>query len=65
MGGYEGLSFIGEKLVIDSFALYKIPGGWNIPGPPARGTDDSYTLPGRDLSCLPGDWLNSRHMALV
>ena len=38
--------------------------GWDIPSPVARGMEDSCSLPGQDLLCLPGDWLHSSHVAL-
>ena len=38
-------------------------GWWDIPGSTVKGTGGPYSLPGHDLSCLPGEWLCSCHVA--
>ena len=48
---------------IDYFAHIRDRGGWHIPGPVAKGAGGCHSIPGQNISYLPGDCLCSSHMA--
>ena len=48
---------------IDTFAPYKSPGADGLFLAVATSSGDCHPAPGQNLSCLPGEWLCSSHMA--